>query len=185
MRCVFISRWSCGLYEVRWTICPNTLDTQLVYAGKAGGTFYNQERNGANYLCMPLDPDYVLPCYSGVRGHVCTSVLVQSMSSQPEAVMILMSPVLYDDKHAYSQESVLMIPAKVYCLLHGWTREYYGYVKTERRGQRSRNDVRGRTVFECVGWSPKSIPGSLGNQNVDGVVFLLKLPAMACPAFPM
>ena len=55
----------------RWgrTTCPSTPGTQLVYAGRAGGTLYTQEGGGANYLCMPLDPDYVLPHHPGVRDH--------------------------------------------------------------------------------------------------------------------
>ena len=32
--------------------------TELVYSGITGGTLYCQEGGGANYLCMPKDPEY-------------------------------------------------------------------------------------------------------------------------------
>ena len=31
----------------------------LVYAGRAGGTWWNHKGGAANYLCMPDDPDYL------------------------------------------------------------------------------------------------------------------------------
>ena len=35
----------------------------------AGGTFYLHKGGAANYLCMPLDPEYTLPYQAGVRNH--------------------------------------------------------------------------------------------------------------------
>ena len=47
-----------GVLYTRWgkSSCPNTPGTELVYAGRTGGSFFNQEGGGANYLCMPEDP---------------------------------------------------------------------------------------------------------------------------------
>ena len=45
----------------RWgrTTCSNTTGTQLLYAGKAAGSHYWNERGGgANYLCLPEQPQY-------------------------------------------------------------------------------------------------------------------------------
>jgi hypothetical protein len=43
-----------------------------VYVGIVGGTCFNQE-GGANYLCMPWDPEYspTLRYRGGVQGHAC------------------------------------------------------------------------------------------------------------------
>ena len=58
-----------GVVYTRWgkTSCPNVSGTELVYAGRAGGTYYSHRGGAANYLCMPGDPDYLR--YSpGVQG---------------------------------------------------------------------------------------------------------------------
>ncbi len=41
-------------------LCPTAVGTELVYSGISGGTKFNEEGGGANYLCMPTDP-YVPP----------------------------------------------------------------------------------------------------------------------------
>ena len=59
-----------GLIYTRWgkSSCPTTAGTQLVYAGRVGGTYSSQSGGGANYLCMPLDPQY--SSYTpGAQGH--------------------------------------------------------------------------------------------------------------------
>ena len=58
-----------GVVYIRWgkTSCPNVTGTELVYAGRAGGSWYRHTGGGANYLCMPNDPDY-LAYQSGVQG---------------------------------------------------------------------------------------------------------------------
>ena len=33
--------------------------TELVYVGQAAGTHYTHNGGGANYLCIPLDPEYL------------------------------------------------------------------------------------------------------------------------------
>ena len=50
-----------GVVYTRWgkTSCPNVSGTQLVYAGRAGGTYYNNKGGTANCPCMPDDPDYL------------------------------------------------------------------------------------------------------------------------------
>ena len=42
----------------RWgrTSCPPT--ASLVYSGRAAGSWFGNTGGGANYLCMPNDPDY-------------------------------------------------------------------------------------------------------------------------------
>ena len=58
-----------GVVYTRWgkISCPNTTGTELVYAGRAGGSHQFSSGGGANYLCMPNDPDY-LRHQSGVQG---------------------------------------------------------------------------------------------------------------------
>ena len=44
----------------RWgkSSCPQIQGTELLYHGITGGTYYNTTGGGANYLCMPQDPEY-------------------------------------------------------------------------------------------------------------------------------
>ena len=151
-----------GVLYTRWgkSSCPNTPGTELVYAGRAGGTWYSQEGGGANYLCMPEDPQYdsSLSYQAGVRDYA----RVHGAEYQ--------EPVRGSHNHnvpcavcfVSTRESVLMIPAKSSCP-SSWTREYYGYLMTEYKGTSS--NIRGRTMFECVDKDQESIPGSAANGN--------------------
>ena len=54
----------------RWgrTTYPSGQRTELVYSGKAGGTYYNHQGGAANYLCMADDPQYsTYPYASGIQ----------------------------------------------------------------------------------------------------------------------
>ena len=56
---------------IRWgkSSCPNVAGTELVYTGRAGGSDHQHSGGGANYLCMPLDPEYTLSYMAGVRDY--------------------------------------------------------------------------------------------------------------------
>ena len=49
-----------GTVYTRWgrTTCPNTPGTELVYAGRVGGSHPSASGGGANHLCLPENPDY-------------------------------------------------------------------------------------------------------------------------------
>ena len=55
--------------QARWgkTSCPNVTGTELVYAGRAGGSWWSHTEGVANYVCMPNDADY-LQYSPGVQG---------------------------------------------------------------------------------------------------------------------
>ena len=61
---------SCGQTYIRWgrTTCPSGQSTELVYAGRAGGSWYSKTGGATNYLCMPNDPDYIQYA-SGTQGY--------------------------------------------------------------------------------------------------------------------
>ena len=60
-----------GVTYTRWgkSSCPNVTNTELVYGGRAGGSDHTHNGGGANFLCMPSDPEYTLTHQAGVRGH--------------------------------------------------------------------------------------------------------------------
>ena len=49
------------LSSMRWgrTTCPTTNDTELLYKGKATGSHYTQTGGGANYICLPDQPEFL------------------------------------------------------------------------------------------------------------------------------
>ena len=63
--------------------------------------------------------------------------------------------------YVFTRGTVLMVPAKTTCP-PSWTREYNGYLMTERYNYH-------RTLFECVDQHPETVPGGTGGQ--DGVLF--------------
>ena len=74
--------------------CPSVSGTTLVYAGRAGGTWWQHKGGAANYLCMPDDPDY-LRYTSGVQGHSYVyGAEYQSHHGPPKLFTTTMSPVL-------------------------------------------------------------------------------------------
>ena len=48
-----------GILYVRWDheSCPDG-GAQLVYAGRAGGSYYDHKGGGGNPQCLPLDPNF-------------------------------------------------------------------------------------------------------------------------------
>ena len=164
----------------RWgrTTCPG--GTELVYAGRVGGTFYNQIGGAANYLCMPKKPDYVLPSEKGIRSHAFVYGAEYRRPIWGGQDLNVPCAVCRS-----SRADIMMIPAKAYCPL-GWTREYYGYLMTQAIGEQAPNGggVRGRTMYECVDKDPEAVPGSIGHQG--GVKFFhveASCNGMPCPPY--
>ena len=127
---------------------------------------------------MPLTPDYILPHHPWVTGHAYVYGAEYQSTLRPVHDLGVPCSVCYTNQ----RETALMIPAKAYCP-SGWTREYYGYLMTEYRGSLP-NDVRGRTMFECVDGFPEYVYGSAGNQ--DGVLFHhveASCNGMPCPPY--
>ena len=153
-----------GALYTRWgkSSCPQVGGTELVYSGITGGTFYNQKGGGANYLCMPKDPEYstTLTYQSGVKQY---GAIIHGSEYQHNLQGSHDHNVPCAVCYVSTRSTVVMIPAKASCP-PTWTREYYGYVMSERNYQ-----DRQRTMFECVDEDQESLPGS--QPNTDGALF--------------
>jgi len=169
-----------GVVYTRWgkTSCPNVSGTELVYAGRAGGTLYHHKGGAANHLCMPDDPDY-LHYGPGVQGYSYVyGAEYQSHNGQ------LLSGVTEHNVpcavcYASTRVAVTMIPAKTHCP-PTWTLEYSGYLMSEA----SLYSYHSRTMYECVDKNPESVPGSA--TNTDGTLFYhveASCNGMACPPY--
>ena len=144
-----------GAVYTRWgrTSCPSGQGTELVYSGRAGGSWWRQTGGGSNYLCMPDDPDYLV-YGSGSTG----PNLVYGVEYQPSPNQPFRHPNVYAHNapcavcFTTSRDTVMMIPAKTQCPT-SWTTEYIGYLMSQAQGHPH------STMFECVDKDPESVPG--------------------------
>ena len=156
-----------GTLYTRWgkSTCPQVAGIELVYSGIAGGSFFDHRGGGANYLCMPKDPEYsrTVRYRSGTQGYAYVygseyeSPLQGGHNNNVPCAVCQVS----------TRSTVLMLPAKATCP-SSWTREYYGYLMTAWIG--NSNTIVGRTMFECVDRDQESLPGG-GHANTDGALF--------------
>jgi hypothetical protein len=145
-----------GVSYNRWGKSTCRSGVELLYAGKTGSSYSNNKGGGANYVCMPNDPEYTLPFESGrqhrssIYGTEYEQVLVPDRNNHNAPCAVCYIPT----KH-----TVVMIPAKSTCP-SGWTREYYGYLMAE-------SESGFRTMYTCVDKDMESVSGS-ENDVVGG-----------------
>ena len=149
-----------GTVYVRWghDSCPDG-GAQLVYAGRAGGSRFDHRGGGGNPQCLPLDPEY-LKTVSGAQklGYIYgaeyqdTNGLVANSHDTDVPCAVCYVP---------TRNALYMIPAKYTCPT-GWTREYFGYLMSERHSHH-------RSQFSCVDQSLKSAISA--HRNDDGFLF--------------
>ena len=149
-----------GLVYTRWgrTICPPTSGTQLVYKGRAAGSYYGHKGGGSDILCMPDDPEY-LNYAPGVQN---TSPLYGCeylpYSAQPlRSVYHHNMPCVVCSGN---RSKLLMIPAKINCPPQ-WQREYFGYLMAPH------GTANYRSAFQCVDKDPEKVPGEAGNLHLS------------------
>ena len=172
-----------GVVYTRWgrTTCSNTTGTQLLYAGRAAGSFFSEKGGGANYLCLPEQPQYSTFTTGVQNGRAYLyGAEYQTGSPYPQDTGPLHSVAQHNVPCAVCYTStrgtVVMIPARLTCP-SSWTSEYYGYLMANMVGHR-------RTTFECVDHSPQSIPGS--TADTDGALFFhteVKCNGISCPPY--
>lgn len=156
---------------IRWgrAVCPNGRGTVLVYEGRvAGSQSTHQGEGGANYICLPLNPEYNKPVTQGYHsraslfgveyGHV--EDLFARMGQGPR-ISYLGVPCAVC--RAEKRGSLMMIPARNVCPTRQWTREYQGYLMTgSSNGTRQEyicvdNDATGVNVLHSKSHSGKAL----------------------------
>ena len=162
-----------GVVYVRWghDSCPDG-GAQLVYAGRAGGSDHNHKGGGGNPQCLPLDPNF----YRTVSGAQSWGLIYGAEYQETNGLVAN----TYDTDvpcavcYVPTRNALYMIPAKYTCP-SGWTREYFGYLMSERYSHQ-------RSQFSCVDHSLTSVIGSIHDHNgflfypVEGVCGSLPCP---------
>ena len=168
-----------GTVYIRWghNKCPST--AQLVYSGRAGGSYYSHSGGGSNPQCLPLDPSFLTP----ISGTQDRGLMYEG---EYETLTDSNSPSYVHGRHdadvpcavchVSNRTAVYMVPAKYTCP-SGWTREYYGYLMSERHNHQ-------RSQFTCVDIAFKSVTGSSAHTN--GLLFYFvegRCGSLPCPPY--
>ena len=145
-----------GVTYTRWGKTTCRQGVERIYEGYAGGGEHNQKGNGANYLCLPKDPQYLSTTSPSYQSYL--------YGAEYQSNNKVFSGNTHDYNvpcavcHVPRKSSKLMIPAKTSCP-KSWTREYYGYLMTEYHGHYPNKQ------YECVDHNPDVIAGSAKNTN--------------------
>ena len=156
----------------------NTTGTQLLYAGRAAGSLYTQKGGGANYLCLPEQPQYstfTAGTQSG-RAYLYGAEYQTGGNDNGPLTSVHDHNVPCAVCYTSTRGTIVMIPARLTCP-SSWTREYYGYLMAEYYGHH-------RSTFECVDHSPQTVPGS--SADTDGVLIYhveVKCNGISCPPY--
>ena len=130
----------------------------MLYTGRVAGVFYTKRGGGANYLCLPNDPQY----YTIDTWHYDSRVFSSITGTEYERP-IKGGRHNYNVPcavcHATRKTTQLMIPAKTSCP-SGWIREYYGYLETD-----AVLENRSRTEFICIDKSQIFLPATGSDIN--------------------
>ncbi|KAI0218866.1 hypothetical protein LSAT2_029463 [Lamellibrachia satsuma] len=156
-----------GVLYVRWgrKTCPG--NATLLYTGFAGGSYHTHQGGGANYQCLPLNPQWGVHT-DGPR----SGTYMYGSEYQFEKSPFLKTNYagrLTDNNvpcavcHVTERHVKVMVPARKQCP-DGWTEEYGGYLTTSHHGHH-------RATFECMDEAPEVIEESGANQN--GALFYL------------
>ncbi len=150
-----------GVTYIRWgkKSCPSVPGTALLYHGMAAGSWFANTGGGANYLCMPHNPQYG-NYLAGVQGSSpLYGTEYKLHSGGPISSSALDHNVPCAVCYVSTRVSSLMLPARIECPTT-WTLEYNGYLMSAYH-----TSTHYRTMFECVDQSPDRVPGSAVNTN--------------------
>ena len=157
-----------GAVYTRWgrTSCPSGQGTELVYSGRAGGSWWSKTGGASNHLCMPDDPDYLLFASGNQGRSIVYGVEYEPMSNQPfHQLNVNAHNAPCAVCFTTSRDTVMMIPAKTQCPT-SWTTEYIGYLMSQ-----AQHHIHS-TMYECVDKDPESVPGlNAINWNSGSAIF--------------
>ena len=169
-----------GVTYVRWgrTTCPITPGTELVYTGRAAGSYWSHKGGGGNYQCITEQPENFDFGASTQTGSYMYGVEYQmDVGTVPSATSHIHDhDVPCAVCYVSTRVAILMIPGRYTCP-QSWTREYYGYLMAERYSHH-------RSTFECVDAAPETVTGGQADQN--GAMFFHVEPrcgSLPCPPY--
>ena len=122
-----------GVSYTQWgrTTCPNTQGTQLVYAGAVVGSAWN-EAGSSEYLCLHNEPQF-LATTSGIQAErtFLHGTEYRAIDNPPAFSNMAHHDVPCAVCYSGTRSTKITIPGRTACP-SSWTREYYGYLMTEK-----------------------------------------------------
>ncbi len=162
-----------GVVYTRWGKHSCRYGAAVVYYGIMAGSSHHRKGGSVNRLCMPRDPQYTLPFIHGVQSYSPLYPVEYQDTIRNDGHDIPCAVCMVPDKNL-----VLMIPAKTSCP-SGFTREYYGYVMSERVHENHH-----RSMFECVDKALEFVRGSKGHKWAAGQFGHVEAVCNALPCPP-
>ena len=169
-----------GTTYVRWgrTTCP--ADTESVYIGYAGGSYYNSKGAAVSMLCLPKEPEWhehsdgVFPRSGFVYGaEYRADPRIYPLFGKYLSQEDVPCTVCNNKQHSSS----IMIPGKTSCHA-GWTLEYTGYLMSGFHFDEAASD------YYCVDKDPEALPH--GDERRDGKLLYFveaRCGSLMCPPY--
>ncbi|KAK3589691.1 hypothetical protein CHS0354_015200 [Potamilus streckersoni] len=166
-----------GAVYTRWgrTTCSDDINTEIVYSGIAGGSYYDHPGAAVNTLCLPHEPIWGthtdgLENYAFVYGaeyhdqSLFKRTNAEALSSHNMPCVVCRSTL---------RSSTFMLPARNRCF-GDWHVEYHGYLMTGHHTHKASSD------YICVDEAPEA--DSSGFRTEYGVL-LYRVEAI-CGSLP-
>ncbi|XP_021357938.1 uncharacterized protein LOC110453349 isoform X1 [Mizuhopecten yessoensis] len=168
-----------GVVYSRWgrKDCPAGNDTQLVYSGFAGGSYYSSPGGAADTLCMPPEPVW------GPSKNKAAHIQSYVYGAEYEDTGMFGMPNLSEDVPCTvcrnTVHSVItMVPGRATCY-PGWTEAFHGLLTAGNPAESAASE------YLCVDEHPQAVLGG-GNTNDNGKLFYAvysKCGSLPCPPY--
>jgi hypothetical protein len=166
-----------GVSYVRWgrTVCPPK--AEVVYVGRAAGSFFSHRGGGANYQCVTLKPENFDFGPGTIDASLIYGAEYETTGNVPKTLHTLQNnnvPCVVC--YVATRSTKIMVPGTYKCPAE-WTTEYYGFLMAERHNHH-------RSSFECVDKTPEKADGGQADEN--GALFYHVEPrcgSLPCPPY--
>ncbi|XP_065939550.1 short-chain collagen C4-like [Magallana gigas] len=167
-----LTKGSAGGIFIRWgrKDCPRN-NTESIYSGFAGGSWYDHTGAAAEFVCLPRDPDLITKFTSHcayMYGSEYDSTEFGHHNGDDLPCSVCRSTV---------QSSVLMIPGKSSCY-GDWSMQYHGYLVAGHYAYKA------ATQYICLDEHPEAL--TAGHRNENGKMFYpveAVCGSLACPPY--
>ena len=145
----------------------------------AAGSRYNHKGGGAEYVCLSDQPEFlnVIPGHQTLRNSIY-GVEYEAYINPPAFGSLRYYNVPCAACSTVARGQKIMIPGKVNCT-SSWTREYYGYLMTERT-----HDNHNRMSYICIDVGAEGASGSAGLDGGATIMFTeVYCSGIKCPPY--
>ena len=169
-----------GATYVRWgrTTCP--ADTESVYTGYAGGSYYSHKGAAVSMLCLPMVPQWHM--HSDGLSNNGGFVYGAEYEPGPRMDQFFGKGMGQQDVpcvvcNIRRRTSTIMIPGKTSCHA-GWNLEYSGYLMSGYYNHDAATD------YYCVDKDAEALPGGVANENGKLLYFVeARCGSLECPPY--